>query len=146
MHAASLIYLEVDLVLVLCYVGAQLSGCKWIQMSDLFRCGHMVLILRMSLPLFRWYREGRFSITRTQLVALGFSTVWTRENHFKIPKKREWIHYEAVSSASLLGNHAANWFLWGSQKNYFSQFGWFLWRERIFSCRKILFFLQKIGM
>ncbi|KAL7069739.1 hypothetical protein ACQ4LE_011167 [Meloidogyne hapla] len=63
-NMAAHIYLGVDLLLCILFLSVHLSGCKWILLSDIFR----------------WYREGRFNISRSQLLALNFSTSWTGED------------------------------------------------------------------
>uniref|UniRef100_A0A7E4VEG8 TATA box-binding protein-associated factor RNA polymerase I subunit B n=1 Tax=Panagrellus redivivus TaxID=6233 RepID=A0A7E4VEG8_PANRE len=52
---AGLTYLEIDSVVTLAFVAAQLAGAQWITLWDLFR----------------WYREGRFGVSNAQLHALG---------------------------------------------------------------------------
>uniref|UniRef100_A0A915CMH0 Large ribosomal subunit protein uL18 n=1 Tax=Ditylenchus dipsaci TaxID=166011 RepID=A0A915CMH0_9BILA len=82
--AAALIYLEIDMVLVLVFMSALVSGSRWIQLSDLFR----------------WYREGRFGVSLTQLNALDFATVWKKEQETKQIYKRSRRYYEAIHPSS----------------------------------------------
>lgn len=63
-NMAGIIYLGIDLLLGIVYMAALLSGCRWIQLSDIFR----------------WYREGRFAISHSQICALNFATSWTVEH------------------------------------------------------------------
>ncbi|KAI1716457.1 zinc-finger of RNA-polymerase i-specific TFIIB, rrn7 domain-containing protein [Ditylenchus destructor] len=82
--AAATIYLEIDMVLVLIFVSILLSGCKWIQLTDLFR----------------WYREGRFMITKTQINALSMAIQWDKKDHSGTIVRRVRSSYEAVQPAS----------------------------------------------
>jgi len=50
-HAASVAYLGIDLVLSIVYLSILMSGCKWIQISDLFRIwiwNYLELFLRIK--------------------------------------------------------------------------------------------------
>uniref|UniRef100_A0A914MVJ9 TATA box-binding protein-associated factor RNA polymerase I subunit B n=1 Tax=Meloidogyne incognita TaxID=6306 RepID=A0A914MVJ9_MELIC len=63
-NMAAHIYLGIDLLFCILYLAVHLSGCNWVLLSDIFR----------------WYREGRFNISRSQLLALNFSTSWNDED------------------------------------------------------------------
>jgi hypothetical protein len=81
-NCASTIYLQMDLILALVYTGCLLSGCRWIFLSDLFR----------------WYREGRFCVTQTQLQALTFTVLWDKDASFKSLRHRARSAKEALYS------------------------------------------------
>ncbi|KAI1724311.1 zinc-finger of RNA-polymerase i-specific TFIIB, rrn7 domain-containing protein [Ditylenchus destructor] len=82
--AGATIYLEIDMVLVLIFVSILLSGCKWIQLTDLFR----------------WYREGRFMVTKTQINALSMAIQWDKKDRSGTIVRRVRSSYEAVQPAS----------------------------------------------
>ncbi|KAL3089836.1 hypothetical protein niasHT_022468 [Heterodera trifolii] len=63
-NMAAMLYLGIDLLLCIVFLAVQMVGAHWVQLSDIFR----------------WYREGRFSVSHSQLCALNFSTCWELDN------------------------------------------------------------------
>uniref|UniRef100_A0A914D691 TATA box-binding protein-associated factor RNA polymerase I subunit B n=1 Tax=Acrobeloides nanus TaxID=290746 RepID=A0A914D691_9BILA len=55
---AGKIYLDIDMVISILYLSCLLSGCRWIMLNDIYR----------------WYREERLPISKSQLAGLEFST------------------------------------------------------------------------
>uniref|UniRef100_A0A914I3R1 TATA box-binding protein-associated factor RNA polymerase I subunit B n=1 Tax=Globodera rostochiensis TaxID=31243 RepID=A0A914I3R1_GLORO len=63
-NLAGVLYLGIDLLLCIVFMATQMAGARWVQLSDIFR----------------WYREGRFTVSHSQLCALNFATSWDIDN------------------------------------------------------------------
>uniref|UniRef100_A0A183BIQ6 DDE Tnp4 domain-containing protein n=1 Tax=Globodera pallida TaxID=36090 RepID=A0A183BIQ6_GLOPA len=63
-NLAGVLYFGIDLLLCIVFMATQMAGARWVQLSDIFR----------------WYREGRFTVSHSQLCALNFATSWDIDN------------------------------------------------------------------
>ncbi|KAK0429203.1 hypothetical protein QR680_011250 [Steinernema hermaphroditum] len=81
--ASGNVFLDLDLLLVILYLACISSGVNWILLSDITR----------------WYREGRFPITKEQVKAISFAVGMEKLNEESMrnaPMSRDWSLNYAV--------------------------------------------------